>query len=112
MNAMFKLGFSNVIKSFMKSTADANMPFPNQDWAKLKDGSKNMTYRTSDETGKYKVGKKYRATSYNGRDLNIDVLITSVSTMDISKVPPERACRILRDDPSAKTVEEIKFKIL
>lgn len=109
---IFKLAFLNTIKGFMQSTSKNNMPFPNQDWDKLKSGSKNMTYRTSNEVGKYKVGEKYRATSYNGRDLNVDILIVSINKLDISKVPPVSACRILRDDPSAKSVEQIKFKII
>lgn len=88
------------------------MPFPNQDWSKLKDGSKNMTYRTSSEMGKYEVGKQYRAVSYGGKDLNINIIIIDITKIAISKVPTLHACRILRDDPSAKAVEKIKFRII
>ena len=112
---MFKLGFESFIKEavgMMQYAGSNAMPFPNDYWKSLKSGSGNLTYRADDEIGKYKVRQTYRATSYGGRDLNVDVRIVSVDRVRISDVPPVHACRIARDYPGAKEADKIKFEVL
>jgi len=111
----FELGFNSFIKEaigFNQYSGSNGMPFPNRYMSALKSGSKNQTYRVSNEIGKYKVGTVYRAVSNGNRDLGIDIKVISVDRVQISDIPSEHACEIATYHPSAKEADRIKFEIV
>lgn len=94
-----------------------NIPFPSSYKKALLSKTKNTTIRIGKEIGKYKKGKTYNATTYQGKDWGIKIKIIQVKKLKVKDLPgfgiPMSTIKSLKKNNLSDNskVELIKFDI-
>lgn len=74
--------YTSFIDELEKLSAD--MPFPSQYRRSLLRGTKSTSVRTSAEMGKYSPGMTYRAVSYKGQPIGVNIHVHSINRIPAS----------------------------
>lgn len=94
-----------------------SIPFPSQYKKTIQNGTKKWTLRIGNEIGKYKKGRKYKATNYSGQDWGIklkvlDVISTKISKLSKHGVPIKSITPLLKGESVKEStiVDLVKFE--